>query len=312
MTIVTVQFDYAHHNTYKRLVDVFRKSVNVTMPDVKFETIVLKSPGEKVSKLHSLLSNTIKLRAWKKWMDETNDNTVFMDCDMLVLKPIESAFDLDFDVAYTVRTRAEMPMNGGVVFVKPTDEGKRFIAEWLDVNERMYVNRKFHQPYRQKYAGMNQAAFGYLLENPLDNILLKPLPCHTWNACSEDWSFVNGKTKIVHYKSQLRKLAVMHMSTREIASTGALNFLVEIWRRYEEGENPAKLINALDMRNSNIHPIFRRHQAPKELFSEPEKISLKETHPKPIDPKIQTRIRDNKNISETTNPKRSYKGTRNE
>ncbi len=250
MTIVTVQFDYKGQTMYERLTDVFKKSVDRVMPDVNFVEINLPCPGPKVKKVHSLLSNTLKLREWKKWMDTTDEETVFMDCDMLMLQSIESAFEQDFDVAYTVRTSAKMPMNGGVIFLKPSDGARRFMTAWLDVNERMYKDRVFHAPYRQKYAGMNQAAFGYLLENPLENVTMEQLPCSVWNSCSEDWRWIDSVTKNVHVKSYLRKLVLGIGVSRKPAN--AYSKIIEIWRRIESGGDPTPLIEGLskfDKRN---------------------------------------------------------------
>lgn len=246
MTIFTVQFDYKGERMYDRLMKVFKASVLRVMPDVHFEERNLSCPGTKIKKFHSLLSNTLKLREWVAWMDKTNDNTVFMDCDMLLLQSIECAFEEDFDVAYTVRTSAQMPMNGGVVFAKPTPKARQFFRAWLDVNERMFTNRVFHEPYRRKYAGMNQAAFGYLLENPVAGVNLIKLPCAIWNSCSEDWRFVDGFTKVVHVKSVLRKVVTN-------PTHNGYPVLARIWREFEAGSDPSDLINSLSKKDVQLY-----------------------------------------------------------
>jgi hypothetical protein len=238
MTIFTVQFDYKGQEMYERLVRVFRKSALRVMPEVRFEERNLKCPGNKIPKIHFRLSNTLKLREWVKWLDYTEDNTVFMDCDMLILQDISPAFDLDFDIAYTVRTSAKMPMNGGVIFAKPTEGARKFLYAWNDINDKMFANPTFHHPYRVKYAGMNQAAFGYLLENPIEGVNLLRLPCAVWNSCSEDWNKVNASTRIVHIKSVLRKVVLG-------GNRSAYKSITDIWKAYENGTDPEQYLKRL-------------------------------------------------------------------
>lgn len=238
MTIFTVQFDYKGQEMYERLVRVFKKSALRVMPDVHFEERNLKCPGSKIPKTHFRLSNTLKLREWVNWLDYTEDNTVFMDCDMLLLQDISSAFENDFDIAYTVRTSAKMPMNGGVVFAKPTEGARKFLHAWNDINDKMFANPTFHHPYRVKYAGMNQAAFGYLMEHPVEGVKLLRLPCAIWNSCSEDWNKVNASTRIVHVKSVLRKVVLG-------GNRSAYKPITDIWRAYEKDNDPELYLKRL-------------------------------------------------------------------
>jgi hypothetical protein len=259
MTIYTVQFDYSDQDMYASLLKAFKNSVQLFMPGVNFVEKRLASPGKKIKKKHSLLSNTLKLREWKKWMDETDEPTVFMDCDMMLLQPISSAFDEDFDVGYTIRTSAQIPVNGGVVFAKPTEGARQFFTAWLDINEQMYKNPGFHIPYRNKYAGMNQAAFGYLLEHPLPNTTLATFSCAEWNSCSEDWRYVDSHTRVVHVKSVLRKMC---FDQRQKPRVPCYKILVDIWNSFLDGKNPTHLIKNLskndDLNRNRLEMIVKK------------------------------------------------------
>lgn len=209
MKIVSVQFDYPGQNRYDKLAQVLTYSIKKNCPNADFELIKLKAPDiKKKIKSKSFASNTLKLEYWLKALKETTDNIIFIDCDMLVLGDLSSAFLSDFDIGYTKRTSSRIPYNGGVVFVKNTPQAIEFIELWNKINKKMYNDYSIHRPWRDKYAGMNQAAFGYVLEKEKYNAKLKSFPCAEWNACVEDWVKINDNTKIVHVKGGLRRAVI--------------------------------------------------------------------------------------------------------
>ena len=188
------------------------------MPDVEFISIDIPPPAKIKGKARNFKYNTTKLEIWKNYMDTATEPIIFADCDMLALKDASPAFDIDFDVAYTARTRVNrIPMNGGIVFARPTEGARLFFSKWLEVNNKMFYGSEsgdsaFHHKWRVKYAGMNQAAFGYLyeelyLKNKLDLKLHKYLTID-WNAVDCDWVNVNERTHFVHFKSKLRQLVL--------------------------------------------------------------------------------------------------------
>lgn len=233
MTIVTVQFDYPqemHKPRYSTLLDVFRASVKKHQPDAVFYEILIPPPMSPVpDKALNFWYNTIKLRHWVRALEEINDNIIFADCDMLMLGPADSVFDQPFDVAYTKRSETRirsdraalvywgqnvqrMPMNGGVMMARPTEAARDFFRQMLEVNERLYNNPEEHMKWNIKYAGMNQAAFGCLLETGLYEANVVGIPCRKWNAVDTDWHAVTAETVFVHVKSKLRRLVLMgHM-----------------------------------------------------------------------------------------------------
>jgi hypothetical protein len=232
LTIVTVQFDYDGQDRYKMLFDVFKYSLKKNFPAAKLHEINIQ-PNNNWSRetvKRGFHSNKIKLDAWCKAMEEIDDEKIiFMDCDMIVLDDLSSAFDSEFDIGITARTRCRMPFNGGVVFVRNTESSRNFIKLWGEIDDRMYRDKKFHNPYRVIYAGINQAAFGYLYEHPdLHTAKMKEFPCAIWNACCEDR--YNDKMKVIHIKSQVRKACFSNYPTDaiEIDYRGQ----VEKWREY--------------------------------------------------------------------------------
>jgi hypothetical protein len=170
-----MQFDYGMNVVYDNLLKVFEYSVRKHMPDVKFVVYKEKEPQITHTK-KAFTSNNYKLEKWLQAFgtEADDDEIIFMDCDMLVLQDLATAFKEMFDIGYTRRTAAKMPYNGGVVFARNTPEAKLFVQLWQYIDGIMYRNETFHVPYRNKYAGMNQAAFGFMKEFIDFNLANKP------------------------------------------------------------------------------------------------------------------------------------------
>ena len=231
MRIICVQFDFEERGEiYAPLLEVFRRSCAAHMPDVTFEAIRVPPPKIKEGVTRGFSTNTAKLAIWAKAVAESQEPLLLSDCDMLCLRDLRDVWDKDFDIAYTVRSGCRLPFNSGVVFVKATDAARKFVAEWRDVNDRMFSNSTLHSPYRTKYSGMNQAAFGYLLERrTVPHAKIIALPCKEWNCCNEDWEKVDLKTtRLVHFKGSLRAAALQPGSV----PPSAVATLVKEWKRY--------------------------------------------------------------------------------
>lgn len=256
MKIVAVQFDYPGTNRYNILSKVFEYSVKVNCPEAELEILKVKAPiikGKVRSK--SFASNTLKLDLWLDTLNNTEDNVVFMDCDMIVLKDISDAFNSDFDVGYTKRTGSRIPYNGGVVFVKNTQKAREFITLWKNINLKMYDDYVFHKPWRNKYGGMNQAAFGYIMEKENYRAKLKKFGCDIWNACDDNWKKLDDKTKVIHIKGTLRRNVLMD---RQINTQ--YNRAMIVWKNLAIG---AGVITGKNQVVDNIvvmepHPLIRR------------------------------------------------------
>jgi hypothetical protein len=271
MKIISVYFDYDGDKKYSIMAKVLEESVKKNCPSADFELIKLQQPRYRTKRCFT--SNTVKLAEWLRVMSETNDNVIFMDCDMLVLNDLHNAFNSDFDIGYTKRNHSRIPYNGGVVFVKNTEKAHNFIALWKEINDKMYKDYSFHRKWRDKYAGMNQAAFGYIMEKCKFDAKLKVFECSEWNVCREDWGNVKEEiTKIVHIKSGLRRtvFGARHPDSR-------LQKVVKLWFGYavEAGLYPkipdqhdyydiTKNNKPVQLRGARRRPIrirrLRRHQ----------------------------------------------------
>jgi len=235
MRVITVQFDYGSKDSYKRLLDVFRYSVVKNMPTVDLEVITCDPPRNIKDRSSGLVSNTAKLAIWIDRFLACEDDVIFMDCDMVVLKDMTDAFELDFDIAYTVRNgglgkRQRIPINGGVLFAKYNERTINFLNEWLTINNRMFMNPAFHRDWRKKYAGMNQSAFGYMLERT-NYCKAVSLPCSIYNVCNTEWADITENSRCLHIKSHLRRAC---LGTHKVSISKYMQYPYDLWKQYED------------------------------------------------------------------------------
>jgi len=207
------------------------------MPEVSIEVTHCQPPQKVGNRNTGLITNTAKLSRWVESMErcEDGDEIIFADCDLLAIGDMFQIFDRHkFDIAHTVRHGSEhgktrIPINGGVLSVRVNDRTKHFMREYLRINNEMYMNPEFHSSYRLKFSGMNQSAYGYLLENTdLYDCKIIEVPCAIYNNCNTEWTLFSDKTLCVHYKSALRRAALGQSPTN-----GVMKPFVDLWQRYE-------------------------------------------------------------------------------
>jgi hypothetical protein len=230
--IVIISFDYGDDNRFSILHEVLLKSIKKNVSNAEIISHHLQEPEMKFNRTRSFISNSIKLRKWTEEIRKCGkgDNVVLMDADMLILGDPFKAFKEDFDIGYTKRTNSKWPLNGGVVFIKVDKWTKTFMNTWLKNNDIMLEDLEFHKKWQQKYAGINQASFGYMIENFGFLFKLNPFPCKIYNACGEDLpDFDENVTKILHVKGKLRQAIF-----GEIETEPELQYPVSIWNEYKE------------------------------------------------------------------------------
>jgi hypothetical protein len=204
MKIVGVVFDYNEGDRYERLTRVWAKSIEVNCPAAEVSILKIQPPKKTKRKI-GLSSNWHKFKSWIDFARDQRDgeHVILMDTDMIVLDDLRPAFNEEFDIGITRRTKANWPYNGGVVFVKISDATREFLRKWGEIDEHMYRDEKFHAPYSKKYKGQNQSSLGWMVEHN-ESVKIREFPCAIWNACNEDWIYIDNNTKVIHLKSNLR------------------------------------------------------------------------------------------------------------
>lgn len=217
MKLLTVIFPATSPRAdYPRLLKVLRQSVKQNSPAtplVVFETaadtgIRSAHPNASQKARDSFVANTQKMRHWQEAVDALPDGEVLclLDADTMVLRDLSDAEEMPFDVTYTARPdTSRFPINSGVVLVRGSSRSRTFFRRWRAVNEEMLANPDFHQEYRAKWGGINQAALGAMIADPGEVDLVR-LECAEWNCEDTTWKdYDPDKTRIVHVKGRLRK-----------------------------------------------------------------------------------------------------------
>lgn len=209
--ICIVQFDNHRNISYKNLNTAYKNSIRENMPDAGIDEILLKPMVKDIHKGWVYTANTIKLKAWVDYLEKTNEPVIFSDCDMLAIGDGSKAFieNPDFDIAFTGNLNSKnIPLNGGIVFVRPNERSRSFFRHWLKINEMLYNDEILHRKYRARWAGMNQAALGYMFDNGYPECKILFLPRKRWNATEGYWQKIDKDTVFVHVKEALRKLVL--------------------------------------------------------------------------------------------------------
>lgn len=241
MRLVSVYFserDGRSAGVYARMARALERSAAANSPGAPLRMLRISPDWERLGKLwrrghdperESLLGNTAKLEAWAEAVESAAAGELLglLDADLLVTGELAEVELLRFDLAYTERPAgARYPLNGGVVFLRVSERTRRFMHKWVALNARLLANGGEHQPLRERFGGINQAALGSLLETAGLDVLA--LPCAAWNCEDSCWSsFDPARTKIVHVKSQLRQAC---FGQRAIDPYNRP--LVELWQRF--------------------------------------------------------------------------------
>lgn len=233
MKIRAVHFDYFDNDNYKRLADVWEYSAKKYNPDadVKLITVDFKKVGNDIK--DSWVYNDHKLSIWRDEIIASDDDIVVMDADMIVLGDISAPFKKDFDICYTARTRSRYPLNGGVIFAHPTEGAKKFVKEWYALDKEMLSGHGFHQRYRVKYGGMNQASFGAMIEAHKQKCKLETVTCSEYNLCDEEWKYFDDNVKILHVKGALRCAVLGNVIPKNKKYADRIDIPKRVWQTLE-------------------------------------------------------------------------------
>jgi len=255
LNIISVVFESPQHEKdYIRLSKVFKASTqhynpnaNVNIYELKSlkshipESIKLDIGSESIEenkdRKFGFYANTCKLNKWIDLITDMKDGSqiIYCDVDMLCRGDMSYAFDKDFDLAYTVRdtkSDGKLPFNGGVIFIRKNDKSIKFLKKWKEINQKMYEDIIFHNDYKKIYGGMNQSSFGYMLENYKDILNIKELPCEIYNSCNNTWHTAMEKAKMIHIKSNLRRLVLGKKTIK--TKEKYLEDIINEWKKWED------------------------------------------------------------------------------
>lgn len=205
---------------FRRLARVLAASASEHCPDWQ-RAIVCGGPASREGGTGVLthIVNTQKLEAWTAIVDAAADGEelLLLDVDTLIVRPLDDIWTRPFDLAYTVKPGADPPFNLGAVFLRVSARTRAFVQAWRDGNRALFRPGFATSVWRRKYGGINQAAFGQLLEAgapAVHGLALETLPCAEWNCEDTSWAtFDPAVTRILHLKGALRA-SVLHGEAR--------------------------------------------------------------------------------------------------
>lgn len=178
-----------------------------------------------------------KHQYWAEQIDAAADGArlLLMDCDALILHPLDDVWEQPFDMAYTARDKAvsSWPNNAGVLFVRVSPAVRTFVRTLLaDVRRMLKAPLADQVRWRNASGSIDQAALMHLFRSPLGQTLtIAALPCRVWNCEDSEWARFDPSTRILHVKGSLRNsLCGQHVSPKRQAAVAPL---AELWKAAE-------------------------------------------------------------------------------
>lgn len=206
-------------NDYERMANVLHRSVLAHSPNTPL-TIHIKKINSDIrtkgrNRDSTFVDNATKSLYFSDLVQKFNNGQVvgLLDCDTMVINPLESIEKEKFDIAVTWRPpKSKLVFNSGVVFARISKRVKDFYREWAAVALEMLEDRSFFEKWRGPFGGINQTSFGFMMEQKeWKKVKILKLPCEEWNCENCTWHlFDKKKTRIVHLLGSLRHLVLRH------------------------------------------------------------------------------------------------------
>jgi hypothetical protein len=195
MNIATVYFE--RKKTYKKFLRVFKKSAYTAMSKVKLKIIRPDLPQNIDHKRDTAFAFLDAARYALK----SDKPLAIADIDLMFVRSIEDVWNLDFDLAVTVR--AGIKYNTGLWFYRPNERSVAFVKQWIKNTKFLMNNFCEYEGYSWKHGGIDQASLHMTVVKNKEAKILE-LPCQEWNATQSEWKHVDENTRVVHFKSKLR------------------------------------------------------------------------------------------------------------
>ena len=140
-------------------------------------TIAGRESGRTIEGKDGTTRAASKTHIWAQIVEEAEDGVqlALIDCDTVVIKPLERFFADDFDVAYTYKTHEEenlsQPLNTGVLLIKVTDATRRFMRDWARGTDELFGKSGI----RRDWGAEDQAALGTMLGTREQEAYARPI-----------------------------------------------------------------------------------------------------------------------------------------
>lgn len=226
MRIVTAYFS-RDNNLYENMKEVFLRSGKEHMPKANFKILKLNPPKEKNHQNDA----AICFFAVINYVLKQNKSCIVTGIDSMFLKSLGGLLEKKFDFAITVR-KHRVKYNTGLWAYHPTPKSHIFLENWME-NTELLIDKfdKFENSIRM-YGGIDQLSLLITLLQDKNNLNVLELPCKEWNATQSEWENIDNKTRMVHIKSELRRLVTQKEEIEYDKTNYYLESIIEKWREY--------------------------------------------------------------------------------
>ena len=213
---------------YDTLYKALDKSIKQNFPSANF--IVEKNFSMNNPRYGKRVEDAMAYK-WCEFAQKTTLPTIFIGCDLLVLRDFSEVFNDDFDLAVTIRDTKRDVLNNGVVFMKNTPEGKELMNEYAIIMDKMQKDKKLHHKYN-KLIPVDQAAMEHLWRLHPERI--KAYPCNIYNITQEYYyEPLHKDAAVLHVKSELRKTIFdKNFINKRHPKMNKNHHLVKLWNSY--------------------------------------------------------------------------------
>jgi hypothetical protein len=224
MKAYATYFDARQDGIWERMANVLRYTCQQNGVDVTIEPMPIPENGRGMK----IESNHEKLKLWNRAVQEATEPIILLDADMFCQRNPAPIMATVKHVGITYRDQTSFPpINGGVVYVQPTIEAKAFFTAWVESDAALHDHPAQHAAFRSRYAGMNQASLGMIMEAGMDHLVTR-LTCSQTN-CVEPW--LNWQeSAFVHVKSQ----ALWHIFYNNAATNKNVPQIKDKWLELEK------------------------------------------------------------------------------
>ncbi len=226
---------FAFGDDYVTMARVLAASVRENWPAA--ECVVVTPPAPKRIRGHPRYTAnwTEKWRLWREAVESETEPFVLMDADMLVLQPMDTAFNgTPYDVCATTHP-GHCPISTGVIFVRPGPGASRLFGAVWDECQRLLANRRELAELNKAHGGIDQSAYFSISTHP-GPWEVSLLPSDVYNLTNPG-RYRPHETRAVHYWGRLKRLVLgksrWRKSDGEVMGINPNWELVERWKGFK-------------------------------------------------------------------------------
>lgn len=207
----TISMVHVYHNSVRKdLIDELTEKTTAKFQEVTGSHELRDSHLKEDERMKFLPSR--KIDFWHHALQEIkSDRIVFMDCDMMLLRPMDKFFDYSYDIGYTYKTEADEGLkwllNTGILLVNNRENANRYFLKWSKRVTEILSDSQMTEKGIKGWGAADQAALGWDLEHTfsigaditiVDKIKFRGFKCKELNEtrCVP----ITDDLHVIHYK----------------------------------------------------------------------------------------------------------------